>query len=250
MKTFTVSELAEFIENASAWEISQDETHDVVFDYYAGDYDDERSTIHGSAWTRCEREGVTLCYNESFTATPYDSDSLNASSQDVNEVWMIEGAEIVDDHGEALDYFERYRVLCELDYEGVIPESFKRLDYSFLNLDEIEDIDNDNDGESEMDKITIDNDNAPNLRFSGELIASESSKTYSSNRWTELNVWKTKGGRYVCQQIGHTQWANETTRYSAKVCEDLEEVIEFFGHGRLAKDLYFSAGIDAVEEIE
>ncbi len=39
-------------------------------------------------------------------------------------------------------------------------------------------------------------------------------------------------------------------RYSGKVCETFEEVIEFFGHGWLAKELYTRASIDDVVEVE
>lgn len=58
------------------------------------------------------------------------------------------------------------------------------------------------------------------------------------------------GGKYVCHQIGYSSWVNERTRYSGRVCETVEEVIEFFGHRWLAKDLYEEAKIEDVNNID
>ena len=110
--------------------------------------------------------------------------------------------------------------------------------------------------ESEMELITLINDNAPDIRFNGELVASvmsssdSSSSNYSGSvgRWMELDLYRTAGGKFVCQSIGGTRWDGEKDRYKAAVCETEADVIEFFGHGWLAKDLYEEAGIvDAVE---
>ena len=110
--------------------------------------------------------------------------------------------------------------------------------------------------ESEMELITLINDNAPDIRFNGELVASvmsssdSSSSNYSGSvgRWMELDLYRTAGGKFVCQSIGGTRWDGEQDRCKAKVCESEADVIEFFGHGWLAKDLYEEAGInDAVE---
>jgi len=68
-------------------------------------------------------------------------------------------------------------------------------------------------------------------------------------RWTELTLYKTQGGKFVCHQIGRTQWQGERDRFSGKVCETLDEVREFFGHRWLAKDLYAKADIEDVVEV-
>lgn len=44
--------------------------------------------------------------------------------------------------------------------------------------------------------------------------------------------------------------AGRKNRYSGAVCETEAEVIKFFGHGWLAKELYENAGIEDAEEIE
>lgn len=104
-----------------------------------------------------------------------------------------------------------------------------------------------------MENYTVERDNEPALTFSGEKIASVSSYTTSNAtrwRWTELTLYRTQGGRYVCEQVGRTRWQGEHTRHAATIADDTAGVIEFFGHGWLAKDLYDEAHIDASEHVD
>lgn len=45
-------------------------------------------------------------------------------------------------------------------------------------------------------------------------------------------------------------WQGDRDRCSGKVCETLEEVKEFFGHGWMAKELYYGANIEDVADVE
>jgi hypothetical protein len=110
-----------------------------------------------------------------------------------------------------------------------------------------------------METFTLEIDNAPSVRFTGELVASAASSDnqaigsgYSgqTGRWTELALYKTKGGKIICHQVGRTRWQGDRDRFSAKVCETLAEVKEFFGHRWLAKELYAEASIDDAVEVE
>jgi hypothetical protein len=109
-----------------------------------------------------------------------------------------------------------------------------------------------------METFVLDVDNKPSMKFVGERIASTSSSVEQSSnyysgsvgRWTDLELYKTKGGKWICHQTGHSQWDGEHTRYTGAVCGTEEEVIAFFGHGWLAKYLYFDAKIETVTEIE
>lgn len=109
-----------------------------------------------------------------------------------------------------------------------------------------------------MEHFILEIDNAPDLRFTGELIGSAESSddramsgfSGETGRWTELAIYRSKGGKYVCHQIGRTRWEGERDRYSGKVCESVDDVIEFFGHRWLAKELYDEAGIDDAVEVE
>lgn len=99
---------------------------------------------------------------------------------------------------------------------------------------------------SEMQLFTLENDNAPNVKFNGERLAVVSSEDpyRNANRWTELRLYKTAGGKFVCQIAGLTRWQGEQNRYLTQVCETEKEVIEFFKFTRLAKELYEEANID------
>ena len=113
--------------------------------------------------------------------------------------------------------------------------------------------------ESNLSSFKLRVDNQPNLRFTGECIAkAESSEEKSSGssysgsigRSTDLALYKTKGGQFVCHCIEHTRWEGERTSYSLRVCTTEEEVFDFFGFGWLAQELYDKAGLDQSIEIE
>ena len=103
-----------------------------------------------------------------------------------------------------------------------------------------------------MKTYVIHNDNAPDVRFTGELLASVTSRGDgdSCGRWTNLDLYKTAGGKYVCHQIGVTCREGERDRYRVEVCADEAEVIDFFGHGWLAKALYDESGILDVVDVD
>jgi hypothetical protein len=100
-----------------------------------------------------------------------------------------------------------------------------------------------------METYTLDIDNEPNLRFNGELLASIASDN-EAGRWTELELYRTQAGKFVCHQVGRTQWDGEVDRYTGKVCDTLQEVKDFFGHRWLAKQLYESASIEDVIDVD
>lgn len=108
---------------------------------------------------------------------------------------------------------------------------------------------------NENEPHTLENEGAPHLRFTGRLIAKESNSpdqasgnwSGQAGRWTSLALYQTEAGKYVCHRIEHTQWDGETDGNTARVCDTVDAVQQFFGYGPLAKDLYFEA--DAVQEV-
>lgn len=101
-------------------------------------------------------------------------------------------------------------------------------------------------------------DNAPNIRFTGVLIGSASTSddrcmsdfSGSTGRWTELALYQTKSGRYVCHEIECTRWAGEHDAYRGAVFDTINGVLDFFGHTKLADELYSDAGIDAAVDVD
>jgi len=164
---------------------------------------------------------------------------------------MIERQDIVviDEYGDELDTCELGEIITE-------HTDIDLLDLSVLGDDETDDIDIDED--SDMKTIIVKRDNDRDIKSTGETIASVSSSASnahsgysgSTGRWTELTLYRTKGGKYICEQIGYTQWEGEKTRYSGCVCETIDQVVEFFGTKWLSKDLYENADIEVAVEVE
>lgn len=193
-------------------------------------------------------DGITICYSENFSYDDCQPESFSCSTEGMDTAWTIEGVEVVDEDGDPI---------CASDLCAELPGDFEHIDYSTLQIAQHTDIDYDED--SDMETFTIKRDNEPDLRLSGEIIGHAASSAnnaagsrYSgqTGRWTELTLYKTAGGKYVCEQVGRTQWQGERDRFSGAVCETIEEVIEFFGHRWLAKELYAEAGINDVVEID
>lgn len=101
-----------------------------------------------------------------------------------------------------------------------------------------------------MEQYTVKIDNAPYINFTGELIAETSSRCDQSERWTELRLYKTRGGKFICHSIGRTTIQSEHDRFNGAVCGNVLEVCAFFGHRWLAKRLYRAAGICDVVTVE
>jgi hypothetical protein len=97
-------------------------------------------------------------------------------------------------------------------------------------------------------------DGAPDLKFHGVLIAQVSSNSPegepSKSRWSELSVYRTRGGKIVCHSVGKTIMSDEYELSDAKAFEFLDEIFEFFGFDWLAKELYEDLNIEPVIEID
>ena len=99
---------------------------------------------------------------------------------------------------------------------------------------------------SAMETQLVERDGESNIKFVGEQIAivSNSPETTSSDysgsvgHSAELSLFRTAGGKYVCQRVGYNQWQGCRDVYEGAVCENPGDIIAFFGHGRLAKRLY------------
>ena len=255
MKTMTLKEF-EVLVASNDWKREQEIEVVERLDRTEEEWNSESETLeqvyipHVFGWATVtnELEGIKIQYQEGFNYDECDSDSLATSTEGQDDVWSIEGVTVVDEDGDELDAY---------DLAEYLDGRFSSIDYDVLQIDQTTDIDFDED--SEMETYTLEIDNAPSIRFTGELIGSTSSSpdqamgsSYSgqTGRWTELELYKTVGGKYICHQVGRTQWQGERDRFSGKVCETLEQVKEFFGHRWLAKELYAEAGIDDVVEVE
>ena len=255
MTTISIAEFETLVAR-NDWQREQD--HDVIerLNRQVEEWDEETESIdlidipHAWGWASktSSLDGIKITYTETFNYDECDPDSLSTGTEGQDEVWAVEGVVVVDEDGDELNVHEL------ADY---LDSDFSSIDYSVLEIEQITDIDVDED--SGMETLTLEIDNAPSVRFTGELVASAASSdnqamgsSYSgqTGRWTELALYKTKSGKFICHQIGLTRWQGERNRFSGKVCESLAEVKEFFGHRWLAKELYAEAGIDDAVEVE
>ena len=172
---------------------------------------------------------------------------------DENTEFEVKGFTFVDDEGDDITVSD---VRSEL-YDLLNGREWSNQVFGLLPTAECEEIDND-EGE-EMEEFEVIRDKEQNLKFKGELIASShssdnhamgSSYSGSTGRWTELRLYKTAGGKFICSSIGRTRWQGERDRFAGCVCENTDEAIAFFGNGWLAKELYEAANIDASLIIE
>lgn len=105
----------------------------------------------------------------------------------------------------------------------------------------------------------VERDNDRPIRFQGTVFAFAESSSNPANddaysgsegRWTELTLFKTKGGKFICQQVDCSIRTGERFRYKGQVCDTADQVMDFFGFGRLAKRLYDFAGFDPSLNVE
>lgn len=193
--------------------------------------------------------GITISYTENFLFADFEAGSLQVLDEG-DYTWDIRGVTIEDEDGEPVDFY---------DIRGEMPPDFSQIDYGFLRprlRAEVDAVDADIDEDDTVYTLRVSG--GPNLRFVGALIAQTSSSkergadTFSgeAGRWTELCLYKTKGGQYVAQKIKRTEWDGDYDRHSAQACATAEDVKSFLGYGWLAKQLYDLAGIDAAIDVD
>jgi hypothetical protein len=219
--------------NESGWQFSDDFNYDSSFDKneHAGYV--RRDAILGDG-------DLMIHYAEDFYFNEYNEDSFeSAPCCEGAEALHFSGFVVVDEDGDEIEpraFLDSMpQIFLEIDYEKELPK---------LAIDDI-----DNDKDNTMDTITVKIDDAPDIRFKGELTASVTSDV-NATRWTELSLYKTVGEKYICHSIGYSRHEGEQTRYSGKVCETTDEVIAFFGHRWLSKELYEGAGISDAIDVE
>jgi len=98
---------------------------------------------------------------------------------------------------------------------------------------------------------TVLNDKGLDLSFTGVLLAEVSSGEWDNRkRWTRLRLFRTRGGSYVCNEIGESSNAKEKAFNKAIVAESVTDMVRFFGKGRLAMELYDRAKVDTAKKID
>lgn len=96
----------------------------------------------------------------------------------------------------------------------------------------------------EFEKYEISRDGQRPLRFTGTLIVQDNNQPsfgLNQNRWTDIALYRTKGGKFVIRVKQISQWANEKNSCRAAALDTAAEVIAWLaadndGHlGRLSQ---------------
>lgn len=75
-----------------------------------------------------------------------------------------------------------------------------------------------------MSEHTIRRDGDLPLQFTGELVSEASSRERDAQRWYDLALYRTDGGRWVVGIVYRTRWQGEQDYYAAHV-SDLPELV-------------------------
>lgn len=84
--------------------------------------------------------------------------------------------------------------------------------------------------ETTTETTTLQRDGKAPLRFKGTLLAKADNRSHEGdrqNRWTELTLYKTAGGKYVIRRTNRSQWSGESDRTQAEALATAPEVIEW-----------------------
>jgi hypothetical protein len=110
-------------------------------------------------------------------------------------------------------------------------------------------------------------DNEPDLRFTGTLLASVAPE-WTPERWKELRVYRTTGGRLVLSETGRSVIPGERDRFKALIWDptnpqwidantllpgeptETGAIAYAFGFTPLAKQLHAKLGLDTMKKID
>lgn len=101
--------------------------------------------------------------------------------------------------------------------------------------------------ESEYEWITVERANQPNLKFKGKLVAQVRSPFRNARQYV-FSVFKTEAGAQIGIKQGVTHWFRERDTLEARVIENGKALVEFFGYGDTAKQLYKELGDETVTD--
>jgi len=82
----------------------------------------------------------------------------------------------------------------------------------------------------QFEQFTITRDGQPPLKFTGCQIGSGSNHSHegpSQNRWTEVSIYRTKGGKIVLKVTHRSRWQGESDRTTATSVATAAEAIDW-----------------------
>jgi hypothetical protein len=107
-----------------------------------------------------------------------------------------------------------------------------------------------------MKRYELRNGKGKDIAFTGELLSEVDSRDFrvspgQADRWTELRLYQTKGGKYICESCGRSAVRGETDRFNISVAETQGDVFKMFRSSYLSKALFEDAGLNGnVREVD
>ena len=101
-----------------------------------------------------------------------------------------------------------------------------------------------------MQNYTVKRDGLPPIVFTGEKIGHGTTKSVNGpgqNRWTEVDIYRTQGGKYITYVGRMTIWQGESDRRSATSKSAAEEIIQWLKDDA-ESDTLGDASQEAVED--
>jgi len=260
----TIEQFEDMVQNAD-WTHQYDVSHTDDTDIYECNMDEGEVlvgiSINGyvtksskANWLGAE---VEISFTEVFSHTEYKPKSSIETSPPDGEDFEFSGFEVVDDDGDVIEIGDGADTAL---YNVLRGSEIDSIDYvELLGEDQVEEIKEDEgDTNEDMSEIIVRRDHNPDISAIAEVLACQqtsgnsghSDYSGSAARWTELTLYITRGGKFICEKIEVTQWQGESNSYDGAVCTSHAEVIKFFGRCRLAKSLYREAQIQDVERVE
>ena len=93
-----------------------------------------------------------------------------------------------------------------------------------------------------MESLIIKRDSDTNYGFIGELLGSVLEDSDSGPIYETLNLYKNIDGKFICQKVLKNRYFPTSAMYDARIVNDIDGVIDFFGMNDLAGRLYKKAG--------
>lgn len=102
---------------------------------------------------------------------------------------------------------------------------------------------------TDKDKHVIKRDGLPPLAFTGKIIGSAIS---TGERWTEVRIYKTKGGNYVAEVGRYTQWDDDEhpPTINATSCNSAYAVVEWLKEGKDVVGRVSQQAIEAAVQVD
>jgi len=235
MKTLTTAQLDNLLESKD-WVHASD----------TGEFDNNEGLVFGWGAVVSTIDDIFINYKESWQYTQQDQYSFDHGCSDSDDGYTANFI-LVDEEGDSVN-LNQY-ICDQLDSKNT---GFDTVDYDSITgeIVQTEEIAEDQqiteiNGEKVEEHIAL-NDNERNYKFIGVQIAKACSRDpyNDKGRWTNIEVYKTVGGKYIVCVIGVTCWQGEKDRHQATVCDNFEEIKDLLGDGWLAEEIYEKLGID------